>query len=171
MAHSIVKSTTSILVTCPDYDRMTRYLSAWASIFIKQAQDHGHEVNILKERNTTRANFEGMVTKMRPAIIFVNGHGAADRLAGHDHKIIIDFKSAKIQKDAMVYAVSCKSAKELGVEAVVQGAKGYVGYTEDFILVSQPDKTRHPKDDTTAALFLEPSNEVVTALVKGHTAR
>lgn len=163
--------TTSVLVTCPDYDMMTRYLSAWAGKYIEQAKKQGNDVYILRETNANKRQFKGMVTKTKPQIIFLNGHGDKDRITGHDHKVLVDFKSASILKDAMVYAVSCKSAQILGVQAVKMGAKGYVGYSQDFILVSQPDKTSHPKDDKTAALFLDPSNQVITALSKGHPSK
>ncbi|HUY84984.1 MAG TPA: hypothetical protein VMU97_00535 [Candidatus Dormibacteraeota bacterium] len=112
-----------------------------------------------------------MVKKNAPNIIFINGHGAEDRVAGQDHKIIIDTRSANILKNAIVYAVSCKSARMLGAQAIKAGAKAYIGYIEDFILVSQPRKTAHPQDDTTAALFLNPSNHIMTSLVKGHSAK
>jgi hypothetical protein len=150
---------------------MTRYLSAWADKFIEQAQSQGHDVYILKETNANKAKFQGMVKKTKPKVIFINGHGDKDRIAGQDHKIIVDFKSASIFKEAMVYAVSCKSAQILGAQAVALGAKGYVGYTQDFILVSQPGKTAHPKDDKTAALFLDPSNQVISVITKGHSAK
>lgn len=162
---------TSVLVTCPDYDRMTRYLSAWANLFIGEAQKRGHVVYVLKETDANQEKFHGMVKKNAPSIIFLNGHGAEDRVAGQDHKVIIDTRSASILKNAMVYAVSCKSARTLGAQAVKVGAKAYIGYTEDFILVSQPRKTAHPQDDTTAALFLNPSNQIVISLVKGHSAK
>lgn len=158
-------------MTCPDYDRMTRYLTAWASTFIEQAKSRGHEVYTLKETNVNKQKFQSLVQKMKPEVIFINGHGNENSVAGHDHRVLVDFKSAKILKDAMVYALSCKSAQNLGVQAVKAGAKGYVGYSEDFILVSQPGKTTHPTEDSTAALFLEPSNQIIGALSKGHSAK
>jgi len=162
---------TSILVTCPDYDRMTRYLSAWADKFTEQAKKRGHEVYELKEKSANKAKFHGMIKKNKPAIIFINGHGDKDRVAGQDHEVIVDSKSASILKGTTVYAVSCKSAQILGAQAIKAGAQGYIGYTEDFILVSQPRKTAHPKDDKTAALFLDPSNQVIAAVSKGHSAQ
>lgn len=162
-----MKMKTSILVTSPDYDRMTRYLSAWANVFINQAKNRGHKVYNLKEKNVNKKQFHSVVQKVQPEIIFLNGHGAENLVTGHEHDIIIDVASAGILKNAAVYAVSCKSARVLGMQAVKLGAREYVGYTQDFILVSQPRKTAHPKDDKTAALFLEPSNQVIHALSKG----
>jgi hypothetical protein len=160
----------NVLVTCPDYDRMTRYLSGWAETLMNEVQAHGNEVYMLKSSEVTRSKFESFVKKMKPAFIFINGHGAADKIAGHDHGIILDKDNVGILKGTTIYALSCQSANELGPMAIQAGAKGYVGYTEDFYLVSQPAKTAHPTEDTTAALFLEPSNVIANALSKGHDA-
>ena len=68
-----------------------------------------------------------------------------------------------------MYALSCRSAAKLGAVAIAKGAKGYVGYAQDFILLSQPNKTSHPEKDRVASLFLDPSNTVILALSKGHS--
>ena len=159
----------SVLVTCPDYDRMTRYLSVWAEKLMNEVQVHGNEVYTLKEAEVVRDKFESFVKKMQPAFLFINGHGAADRIAGHDHEIILDKDNVGLLKGKIVYALSCQSAKELGPLAKQAGALGYIGYSENYYLASQPSKTAHPQDDTTAALFLEPSNVIANAITKGHT--
>lgn len=162
----------SVLVTMPNYDRMTRYLTVWAQRFIDDATRHGNTIYTLKEEHVTRKEFESYVSKQQPEVIFINGHGAEDRIAGHDNEIILDTLNAHVLKDIMVYALSCQSATTLGVHAVSHGrAKGYIGYVEDFIVVSQPSKTTHPEEDSTAALFLEPSNVIITALSKGYSAQ
>jgi hypothetical protein len=161
----------SVLVTCPDYDTMTRYLSAWADIFINEAEKRGQKIYVLKGTNVNKTKFDGIIKKVVPEVIFINGHGRENAVAGHDHDIIVDSKSVAILNNTTVYALSCKSAQILGVQAVESGAKGYVGYSQDFILVSQPDKIAHPKDDKTAALFLEPSNMIVTAISKGYSTQ
>lgn len=160
----------SVLVTCPNYDRMTRYLSVWAEKLMEDVRLHGNEVHMIKEAEVTRDKFESFIKKMQPSFIFINGHGAADRIAGHDHEIILDKDNVGILKGKVVYALSCQSAKVLGPLARKKGAAGYIGYTENYYLVSQPTKTTHPEDDETAALFLEPSNAIAYALSKGHSA-
>lgn len=148
---------------------MTRYLSAWAHVFIREISEKGREVYVLKEKDTNRKKFEGMVAKNKPSVLFLNGHGNTNVVTGHDHEVILDSKSVGLIKDLTVYAVSCQSAQGLGRLAVSNGVKGYVGYLEDFILISQSSKMRHPTEDTTAALFMEPSNQVIRSLAKGHT--
>jgi hypothetical protein len=165
MAQSI---NSSLLATCPDYDRMTRYLSAWANSLITELENKGMTVYALRGKDANRKKFEGMVVKQKPSIIFINGHGNTDIIVGHESEPLVDPTNASLLIGSCVYAVSCKSAKSLGKLAVQSGATGYIGYEEDFILVTNLDKTRHPLEDKTAGLFLEPSNQIVRTLAKGH---
>ena len=159
----------SAIVTAPDYDPMTRYLSAWARAFCENATKRGHNIYELDGRKASKVRLHGMIKKLKPEILFINGHGAEDKIAGHDNEIILDVNDVNILKSMVIYAVACKSAQLLGPEAVKKGARGFVGYMNDFILVSQPNKVGHPLEDTTAALFLEPSNDVIVSLMKGHS--
>lgn len=159
----------SLLATCPDYDKMTRYLSAWAKKLLDEVKAKGQEVYALEEQSVDRKHFEGMVRKNKPDIVFINGHGNSSQVAGHENEVILDAASAKLLVNTVIYAVSCQSAKQLGQDLVAAGADGYIGYTEDFILVRQPQMMRRPLEDTTAALFMEPSNHIVRSLAKGHT--
>lgn len=161
----------SALVTCPDFDLMTRYLSAWAHMLVEEFGAKGHEIYELKESQVTKKKFRGMLAKTKPSVLFINGHGNARQVAGQDQEIILDESSAALLAGTKVYAVSCQSAKILGKTAVQRGAKAYIGYSEDFILVSQPNKMRRPTEDSTAALFLEPSNHIIRSVLKGHGAQ
>ncbi len=138
---------------------------------MEEAAAKGHIINTLKDEKVNRANFEGMITKMRPEVIFINGHGDADRIGGHDNEVILDTNTCGILAGARIYALSCKTALMLGPKAITCGAGGYIGYKQDFMLVSQPQNTHQPLEDETAALFLEPSNQIVSALAKGHDTR
>ena len=63
-----------------------------------------------------------------------------------------------------------KEAKNKGKSAIdlSQGATAYLGYKEDFWFRYNVMKISRPLEDQTAALFLEPSNYLVIALLKGH---
>lgn len=161
-------SSSTILITAPNYDMMTRYLSAWAGSYAEDMLAHNHQVHVLKEDKVNKTNFHGYINKNHPNVIIINGHGAEDRIAGHEHDIIIESQDAGVFAGSEIYALSCKSASVLGKVAVSLGATGYIGYSQDFILVSQPSKSTHPIDDETAALFLEPSKVIAISLAKGH---
>lgn len=149
---------------------MTRYLSAWASVYAQEATDSGNTVHSLVDQNANQSRLQGMIAKLKPNIVFLNGHGSETFVMGHDNQIIIDMDTANILEGTTVYALACRSTRQLGTKAKTLGAKGYIGYSEDFILVSQPRKIGHPTEDKTAALFLGPSNQIIRAITKGHSA-
>ncbi|KKT36670.1 MAG: hypothetical protein UW22_C0034G0013 [Candidatus Gottesmanbacteria bacterium GW2011_GWB1_44_11c] len=60
--------------------------------------------------------------------------------------------------------------KELGPSCVKKGTTAYVGYTDDFIFLTEEAKESRPLTDKVAKLFLEPSNDVAISFIKGHSA-
>lgn len=159
----------SILVTSPDYDVMTRYLAAWAQKLTDDLQRRGHQVYTLKEKSVTKIKFHKMLKKVNPEVVFINGHGDANRIAGHDDEIILDISEVTMLDGYKVYALSCKTAQGLGPAARAAGSTDYVGYAEDFMIAYQESKTMHPTEDTVAELFFEPSNKIVSELLKGNS--
>jgi hypothetical protein len=162
---------TILLVTRPKHDLTTRYISTWAAKVIEEAKTRGHTVLDLPGSRAHRGNVEGMIAKQQPQLLFLNGHGNDACVAGHDDEILIaaDDNDA-ILAGALVYALSCRSARVLGVQSVAKGARTYIGYRDDFIFLMTTTKQTRPADDPLAALFLEPSNQVVLSLLKGHNA-
>jgi hypothetical protein len=162
--------TRSLVVTCPDFDRMTRYLSTWAGEILRYCEAHGNATFVLSGEKANRRNLESFVKKHQPNILFLNGHGDDSRVAGHNNDIILDKDNVKIAAGTNVYALSCNSAAKLGALAMKNGAAGYIGYTKEFIMLSSATKTAHGAIDGKAKLFLEPSNVIVQSLAKGSIA-
>jgi len=160
----------SLLATCPNFDRVTRYLSTWAGDILSYCEQHGHITYVLPDKKATRSNLEGYIKKNSPKIIFLNGHGSNSQVAGHDNEIILDNKNIGIVASANVYALACSSAAKLGPLAMKNSADGYIGYNKEFILSSNSSKTARGGRDDTAKLFLDPSNVIVQSLCKGNSA-
>lgn len=159
-----------IVVTQPDFDLATRYLSAWAEEIIKLAKTHGNTVIDLKGSRANRAELESIIKKRHPRFIVLNGHGSNDEIAGQDNESLVKKgMNEAIVTNTIVYAISCSSAKLLGVAAIEKGALCYLGYEDDFIFLNDHSKLNKPLQDPLAQLFLEPSNKVSMALIKGHT--
>ena len=160
-----------VLVTRPEYDYTTRYISAWSQKIIIFAESKGNLViDLLKDR-ATKKEFESVVHKKNPSFVIINGHGNDQSVCGQDGDVLIEAGvNDDILNSRIVYALSCRSAKILGPESIKSGALAYIGYVEDFIFMYSNEKRGHPIDDKTAELFLEPSNQIVISLLKGHTA-
>ncbi|MGH9463567.1 MAG: hypothetical protein ACRD1X_20375 [Vicinamibacteria bacterium] len=160
----------TVLVTRPEHDAANRYLSKWTEKLIKEISRRGITVIDLYGGRAVRKEVIGILEKRKPQLALLNGHGSASVVAGHDDEVVLQLGDKKAVEEKIIYARACKSAKELGPDAVAQGAKAYLGYDEDFVLMFNIDKLSKPLEDRTAALFLEPSNHVVASLLKGHSA-
>ena len=124
----------SLLVTRPNYDLTTRFISAWAESVIDFAKKQANSLFDLVGEKARRNIFESMIRKHNPDIVFLNGHGGEKLVTGQDEEIIIESGvNDNLLKDRITYALSCKSAKVLGVESVKNGATAYIGYKDDFI--------------------------------------
>lgn len=158
----------SLLITRPENDFTTRYLSKWSEKIIKEAKDKGINVIDLWRGKANRNRVISTLEKRDPRLVFLNGHGSDKFVTGHDNKIILQEGDKKAVSSKIIFARSCKSAKTLGQNAIAEGATTYLGYDEDFWFKYDVTKTRRPLEDETAALFLEPSNHLVIYLLKDH---
>lgn len=159
-----------MLITRPNHDIATNYLYYWCVILINLAKKRKISVSDLAKDRANALEFTSVVTKTKPKLIVLNGHGDESVVTGHNNEILIQAdKNHNLLRGSVVYSRSCKSARKLGPQAVMAGCKAYIGYNEDFVFVTEDTKISRPLDDKTAQLFLEPSNQVVISLLKGHT--
>lgn len=163
----------SLLITRPEHDLTTRYISKWSEKVIDEVNGKGVEITDLHREKANKGRVLGILKKKAgmKMLVVLNGHGSADTVTGHNDEPLITKENAEVLATKLVYARSCQSAKTLGPAAVVKGALAYIGYKEDFIFIIDDDKTTKPLEDSKAALFMEPSNYVVTSLLKGHSAK
>ena len=161
-----------ILVTRPEHDNTTFYLSSWSKNIIKAAEEKGVKVLDLHKEKAEKTEVEGMIKKFSPNLIFFNGHGDEKTITGHKNQPLISAGDNEILlKDKITYALSCRSARVLGIMGIKAGAINYTGYEDDFIFVYTPEKITRPLQDDTAKLFLQPSEAFVISLIKGNTVK
>lgn len=159
----------SLLVTRPNFDLTTRYISTWAKKIITLAKEKGSDVFDLDKNRANRKEFESMVTKNKPTLVFLNGHGDYNVVAGQDNEELLRVDdNERLLNSTIVYALSCRSGKNLGPSCVKSGADAYIGYNEDFIFLYDENKRTRPEQDKIAEIFLEPSNQIMVSLLKGH---
>lgn len=72
------------------------------------------------------------------------------------------------RKGKTTYAVSCDSAKILGVKVAQSPYTAYIGYMDEFIFACDRNYFARPIEDPRAKPFKDSSNQVVLALLKGH---
>jgi len=161
-----------LLITRPDHDITTRYLSIWSEKITELADKKNISVLDLKRKKANKKEFKSRISKMKPLLVVFNGHGGNNYVAGYDNEVLIKSgNNERLLKSKIVYAVSCKSAAGLGPKSITAGTLTYIGYTGDFIFCHDTHKIARPLDDKIVKLFLEPSNQVVISLIKGNTGK
>ena len=162
-----------MLVTRPNHDVTTNYLFYWSLQLIGIATRKGVTVYDLVGDKSNRARVESYMRKKSPSLVFLNGHGAENVVTGHNDSPLISSvdTSLSLYSGSVVYARSCRSGVGLGPALVASGATAYIGYTDDFIFFRRDDFTTTPLRDPVAKYFLEPSNLIVSTLLKGKTTR
>ena len=160
----------TFLLTRPEHDTTTYYLSHWCKEVISLAESKNIKVLDLNKEKANKKEFESKINTFCPKLIVLNGHGNDDVVTGHKNEPLIKVNSNDILlKNKIVYAISCRSAKSLGIEAIRKGALSYTGYDDDFIFVYESNKISKPLTDNTAKLFLEPSQLFVKSLLKNNS--
>lgn len=159
-----------VLLTNPEVDTLTYYLSAWTNHILKKTKVKDNKYYHLKREKVTRKKFESILAKRSVDLVLLCGHGGADRVFG-DSEVILDKTNSAALRNKTVHALSCQSAKTLGKNAVKNGAKSYIGYKEDFIaFLDNSKRTSRPLSDETAALFLDAAFAAPKVLLRGGTS-
>lgn len=161
-----------LLITRPNHDYATRYLSVWAGKFFKIAKNKGYSVIDLDRKRANRKEVESVLNKRNPDLVIINGHGNDNLITGQENEpLLIAGDNSSLLRDKITYAISCRSARVLGEEVGQYDNTAYIGYKDDFVLLYLEEYRTRPIEDTLAGLFLDPSNLVATTLLKGHPAK
>ena len=164
--------TKCFLLTRPNYDTATSYLHYFAKDAITIAKKlKGIHVSDIEGNNVTRPNLEKSMTHEKPGLVFLNGHGDKMAVWGHKDEVILDSKNISLTKDKIVYSLACDSLAGLGSIAVGQGAKAYIGYQEEFMLVADPTRHASPSKDNNALPFKIVCTKLIESLLTGRNAR
>jgi len=161
-----------LLITRPEHDYATRYLSAWSEKLFDLIKSKGYLIIDLYRERANRKETESVLSKRNSDLVIINGHGSDDAVAGHDNNLLIKAgDNSSLLSNKITYAISCRSARVLGKEIAQNAETAYIGYKDDFIFVYLEKYRTRPIEDKFAGLFLGPSNLVVTTLLKGHSAK
>ncbi len=158
-----------ILVTRPQYDPATHYLFYWSTIYIKRAKNKGHQILNLDRQRANKKELTSVIKKMKPRLICFNGHGNYGLIAGNNGEPLVTLNgNEEVLAGTIVSILACSSGKLLGPACIQTGTLAFIAYKEEFIFYFNNQKTSNPLNDERAKLFLEPANEVIHSLLKGH---
>lgn len=162
--------TDGILITRSSHDLPNMYLSYWCEPLIERVKKSDIPVLDLVHKKASPNNLLSYITKRKPAVIFLNGHGGPDFICGYEDVVLIDRKNCEnLLKGKMVYARSCQAGAILGPYCVKKGAKAFIGYSRNYSVGYSEEKRTRPLSDNIARLFLEPSNLIPQSLIFGNS--
>ena len=88
-------------------------------------------------------------------------------LEGDENQILFSVnKNLDLLKNKIVYARACHAGLFLGKKAVENNDGSFIGYDRPFSFWIDEQRSATPSKDKIAALFLEPSNEIMHSLIK-----
>ena len=161
-----------LLITCPEHDDATAYLSYFSKKIIEESEKKLIKVKRIGEKDLNMDNFSDILKQLDYRLIVLNGHGSYDFIFGHKKNVIVQVgKNEFLLKERIVYARSCNAGGKLGPECMKNSRNGcFIGYELPFIFFMDSKWTTKPNNDKIAKLFLEPSNLVPISIIKGRTA-
>lgn len=162
----------SLLITRPNYDVATKYLSYWSEEIIKEAKSKGRKITDITGEKVTREEVIGRLQKVSPSLVVFNGHGSDNSITGHDEEVLIEGgENEHALHSRITYAVSCCCGKKLGPKCVEKENTTFIGYDDDFVFTSDRKCLSRPLKDKRAEPFMKASNHVAISLLKGHLSK
>ena len=157
-----------ILFCRPKHDDTMEYLYYYSKELVALSKERDYKTLNHEKEDANKSNIINVIKKHKPDLIIFNGHGSPKSIFGHANKVIIYSKdNPEVLSNTITYALACSSGSELGEEAHKKGAIAFIGYQYDFAIGRDPDSEAAPRKDKIAKYFLEPSNILVTCLLKG----
>lgn len=160
--------TKKLLITRPEHDLVTRYLSEWFREVIDLAYTKGYQVTDIKQERVNKQLVEKYLQKNNFKTILFNGHGTQNTITGHNNQpLIIEQHNENLLRNADIHALSCQAGKSLGASCIQQGANTFIGYREDFVFLTQKNRECTPSNDNIAKAFKKPAINAPINLIKG----
>ena len=158
----------SMLITLPNFDETTSYVSAWSEEIINIAKRNGTDVIPIRGNGVTKSHVTGDIGSKNPSFIAFNGHGSETVIAGQNNEHLITLgDNDRLLDSRIVHALACSSASELGKKCK---AKAFIGYDGIFWLYMDGNSVSRPLSDTKAKPILESALEAPRQIAKGESA-
>lgn len=158
----------SMLITLPDFDITTSYVSVWSEEIIRIAERNGIKVIPIRGDGITKSHVTSDIESKNPSFMAFNGHGSDICIAGqHNEPIITLGENESLLESKIVHSLTCNSAGKLGK---VCRARAFIGYDSIFWLYMDGSKTAKPLNDIKAKPILESALEVPKQIAKGESA-
>ncbi|MEM0473333.1 MAG: hypothetical protein QXF88_01270 [Candidatus Aenigmatarchaeota archaeon] len=162
-----------LLITRPEYDIETYYLSSWSNVIINEAIKNGIKVFDLKGKKANKKILLSFLSKHEPNFVVMNGHGDETHIYGNnDVPIVSENSDEEYFENKIVYTVACDAAKSLGESITKRGNNCFIGYKEKFMFhIDSTSPFNEPMKDRIAASFFIPTNKIPMSIIRGYTTK
>lgn len=159
-----------IIITLPNYDLETNYLSCYSQELIKFANDNGKKIIGLKKPLLCKAEFKKRVQTNNPCLIIINGHGDehtifCNNFNGKEEILIAEYEDNSYLLGKTTFARACSAGASLG-KTLAEKQGCFIGFKIPFVFYADDTYVNNPIKDKRARIFLEPTNELAKSLVK-----
>lgn len=163
------------IITMPNYDDATAYLYCYSEELVKFAEENGISIIQLKRPRLRRTDLETSIIRQKPRLLLFNAHGDemtiyGDKIGNKPEYLIRKGENHNLLEGKLTYARACSAAASLG-RTCTQKSGCFIGYNQPFSFWTDTSRTTTPLKDKVAQLFLQPSNELALALLRGKSAR
>jgi len=125
-----------VIVVRPKFDTATAFLFEWTRklvpTYIDKYPETFKEFKEDASDDRTVQDFVDSAPKEGSLLYIHYDHGVYDKLFGAGKTVVFDESTINKLSGYIVYAFACESAKQLGVKAIQDGVKAYLGYKEIF---------------------------------------
>ncbi len=157
-----------LLITRPKHDAATHYLFHWSTEIVDNANEKGLRTTDLQKNKANKRDFQSYLKKNVHDIVIINGHGDASSACGEDNEELLSVGDGDdLFKNKKVFIRACDCGAVLGPKLVEKGAKGFIGYAQPYIFLTDKDSVHEPLKDELASPVLDCSNQVARSLLKG----
>lgn len=157
-----------ILITLPDFDPTTKYISEWnKSIIVPAMLRNCRDNHILEKQKANRSHVKYTIEKENPRLLIFNGHGDDDCICGHNNEILIKLgENDNLLDSRIVHSFTCSSAGQLGVKSK---ADAFVGFDDKFLFWMHRSSETKPLRDPLATPQIKSAITVPFEIVKGRS--
>jgi len=157
-----------MLITLPNFDITTSYVSAWSEEIIDVAEKNGVEAIPIRGNGVTKSHVTNDMESKNTSFVAFNGHGSETCIAGQNNEPLITLgENERLLDSKIVHALTCSSASELGRNCK---ARAFIGYDGIFWLYMDGNKVSRPLSDAKARPILESALEAPKQIAKGESS-
>ncbi len=164
--------TNTLLQITPSYELVTRYGASWMTQVLNAATI---PVVDLYGSEATASNFFSALETQDPILVNLLGHGDYNLIACQNGETLLQGGvNTNVLAGRVVYALSCRTGRDLGRTAFAEGAISYLGYSEDFWMIYSYGNHSdggmvNPLEDEASRGFFESHNIAPISYLRGST--